>query len=226
MSANTPNTWREESEVWIDNYTDPKQHKRRKVQMLAKLQRLGIDKADRNVCVYDLCCGMGEALEVLYEMGFRNLHGVDITAYPSVAADERFDFVQSDVRALSIPDASVDWIVNIHSLHHLQTTENVRLFLDECYRVLKPGGCLGVIDFPASPQIKLAFRFFLVNWWLVTPYLRWFGRVVQSEWHFLPGYLAQWPQIRNLLFNGKFEVISHHQGLFYYYLTLSKSRTR
>ncbi len=215
-------TWQEESPAWLSTYTEDRWYRRRKAEMRPKLERLGLGRADRRSRVYDMCCGTGEALETLYEMGFRDLHGVDITAYPHLAGDTRFDVHQADVRAVDVPDASVDWVINVHSLHHLQTAQNVRLFLDECYRILRPGGRLAIVDFPGSPQIHLAFRSFLVKWWLVTPYLKWFGSLIENEWHFLPGYLAQWPRTRKLLLKGKFRVVSYRRGFFYYYLTLAK----
>jgi len=220
--AGIADPWHEESETWLASYTDERWYRRRKAEMRPKLEWLGLDRADRNLRIYDMCCGTGEGLETLYEMGFRDLHGIDITAYPNLVNNPRFDIQQSDVRAVNVPDNSVDWVLNIHALHHLQTVDNVRLFLDECYRILKPGGRLSIVDFPGSPQIHLAFRCFLVKWWLVTPYLRWFGSLIQSEWHFLPGYLARWPQTRRLIFDGKFRVVSQRHGLFYYYVTLCK----
>lgn len=115
-------------EDWVRRYTDPTQNRRRKEKMRAKLERLGIERADRNALVYDLCCGMGEALETLYEIGFRNLHGVDVTDYPSSTRGDRFGFTRSDVRSLDISSDSVDWLLNIHALHHLETSRNVSLF--------------------------------------------------------------------------------------------------
>ena len=215
-------TQREADEAWTDNYMDPSQHRRRKEQMRAKLERLGITKAPRDAHIYDLCCGMGEALETLHELGFRNLHGVDLTSYPNLARDPRFEVIQSDVCELPLPDGCADWIINVHSLHHLQTSDNVRRFMDECYRILKPGGYVGVVDFPNSLRIRLAFNFLRLNPFRVTPYLRWFGKLVESEWYFLPGYMSEWPTVRRLLFEGRFRVESCTWDLFYFHLRLRR----
>lgn len=212
----------EKDAYWTQVYSDPRQHERRQAQMREKLERLGLTKDSRQSVVYDLCCGMGEALTTLHDMGFHNLNGVDITPYPELENEKRFTFTVSDVRKLPVPDGQADWALSIHALHHLETAENVKSFLDECWRILKPGGKLGIIDFPSSPQIRLAFRCFLRRWWLVTPYLRWFGSLIRSEWHFLRGYLADWPQTRRHLLEGRFKPLSHRQGLFYYTLVLQK----
>jgi ubiquinone/menaquinone biosynthesis C-methylase UbiE len=212
----------QETAVWLHSYADPGQHRRRQLQMTRKLHHLGVDQLYRDARVYDLCCGMGEALQALHAMGFRDLHGIDITAYAGVADDPRFEFRQGDVRNLDVPNASVDCLLSIHSLHHLQTPENVAIFLSECHRVLKPGGRLGIVDFPASPQIQLAFRLFLIKPLLMTRYLKWFGTLIAEEWHFLKGYLARWRRIRELLHHGPLRVVSYRQEFFYYYLSLAK----
>jgi ubiquinone/menaquinone biosynthesis C-methylase UbiE len=107
-------------------------------------------------------------------------------------------------------------------LHHLASAEEVSRFLQEAERVLKPGGRLGVLDFPASPQIRLAFWFFRHGWLQFTPYLRWFTTVVREEWWFLRTYLPQWPEVRRLLLHGAWKVERKHHGIFYFHFTLRK----
>lgn len=212
----------EESQIWKETYTDGQQRERRRREAPKKLARLGVTRLPRTATTVDLCCGSGETLEALWGLGFRDLHGVDITAYSGIAHDPRFQFHQSDVRSLPFADNSVDLVLNVHAMHHLQTASNVDAFLQECYRVLRPGGRLAIIDFANSPQIQLAFRFFLVRPLLVTPYLRWFGKLIHSEWYFLEAYLAEWPQTRRLLERGPFEVAFMKNGFFYFYLGLIK----
>jgi ubiquinone/menaquinone biosynthesis C-methylase UbiE len=211
-----------ESDLWHAAYANPAAIGRRRGAMPAKLRRLGMDCAPRDAAILDLCCGHGEALECLYERGFRRLHGLDLRIDDGLAADSRFQTQAADALTPPYPDATFDWIVNIHAMHHLASAERVSRMLDECWRLLRPGGRLGIIDFPASPQVCLAFWFFRQNRFLWTPYLKTFGRMVQEEWSFLKDYLPQWPHVRSLLWDGRLRVEQCHRGLFYFYLTLRK----
>ena len=194
--------------------------------MPAKLRLLGFDRADPDASIVDLCCGCGEALDALHEMGFRRLTGLDLEIPAPLAADARFQVCAGDACHTGLPDASFDWALNIHSMHHFRDADTVAAFLAEAYRILKPGGRLSIIDFPNSPQIRLAFWFFRRNVGLWTPYLRNFGSIIQEEWSFLKSYLPQWPKVRALLHDGPFEVESEVKQLFYFYLTLRKPSGR
>jgi ubiquinone/menaquinone biosynthesis C-methylase UbiE len=212
-----------ESLEWHAAYAEEGMQKARKQNMPGKLERLGLLDAPRDISLLDLCCGHGEALGVMHDLGFRNLHGLDITVTHELMADSRFQVQQGDATALPHDDESFDWVTCIHSMHHFASAENVRRFSDEAWRVLKPGGRLSVIDFPASPQILAAFWFFRhFQWAEVTPYMRYFGKIVREEWSFLKDYLPQWPQVEDCLWRGRYEVERNSKTLFYFHLTLKK----
>lgn len=213
---------RNESEAWLETYANEHERQRRRMQMPAKLARLGLTPAHASASVLDMCCGHGEALDALYQLGFRQLSGVDITVTRALAEDPRFLIKQADVTNTQLAGAAYDWITCIHSLHHLASAEKVGALVDEAWRLLKPGGRLGLIDFPASPQIRLAFWFFRQPRLHCTPYLRYFGRIIQEEWWFLRTYLPQWPRVRAHLWHGRFEVERSSSSLFYFHLTLRK----
>ena len=215
--------WRRESDIWEEVYNTGAEMRRRRKKMPGKLRLLGIHKTDRNAAILDLCCGSGEALDTLYEMGFRNLSGMDIVIPKTLESDPRFKICVGDARKTEYAAASYDWVLNIHAMHHLGMPEDIEQFLAESYRILKPGGRLSIIDFPNSLQIRLAFWWFRQNLFLWTPYLKNFGMVIQEEWHFLKMYLPQWARVRDLLYDGRFEVVSEKRSLFYFYLTLKKS---
>lgn len=181
------------------------------------------DGSSAPLAILDVGCGSGETLEALYELGHRDLHGIDIDIpNKGLLHDARFDARVADALQMPFPDNSFDLIVNIHVLHHFMTAERVERFLGECKRVLKPGGRLAILDFPSSPQIRLAFWLFRQNWFLRTPYLKWFGSIIQEEWCFLADYLRQWPTTRQHIHSGPLKLLSRRNTLFYYYVNLEK----
>ncbi|MBI3273331.1 MAG: class I SAM-dependent methyltransferase [Planctomycetes bacterium] len=216
--------WREEPAEWQETYFDEAEVRKRRARMPGKLRALGLGEADRGGRVLDLCCGGGEALEALHDLGFRDLHGVDVTLSERLRADPRFQVKAGDVRKLELPDASVDFVLLLHSLHHMETVENVSLLLDEAWRVLRPGGRFGIVDFGNTLPIRLAFWVFRHDALLWTRGMRRFGRIIQSEWRFLKDYLPRWGEVEKLLYRGRWEVASRRPGLFYFKLVLGKPR--
>jgi ubiquinone/menaquinone biosynthesis C-methylase UbiE len=211
-----------ESSSWHSTYDSPAQVERRRAAIPEKLRKLGLAEIGRNAQILDLCCGNGETLDALYEMGFRNLSGSDIAVNPRLNTDARFVTHVGDAAALPFPKDSLDWILIVHALHHLGPAEHIHEVLKECDRVLKPGGRLAVLDFPNSPQIQLAFWFFRQKPLLFSSYLKYFGALIQEEWSFLKPYLKDWKRVREQLHAGRFAVERFQQEFFYYYLTLRK----
>ncbi|HYW54550.1 MAG TPA: class I SAM-dependent methyltransferase [Dongiaceae bacterium] len=195
---------------------------RRRVKMREKLRSVGLDRVARDAAVLDLCCGHCESLDVLYEDGFRRLSGMDIRLASDVRADARFALAEGDVESPPFAPQSQDWILVIHALHHLEGPEKIGRVLDRAHALLRPGGRLGLIDFTYNPVVLLALHLFRVKPLLVTPYLRYFGSLVQEEWPQLSRYLPQIPRVLARLKNGQFDVETERHGLFYFSMTLRK----
>jgi SAM-dependent methyltransferase len=195
---------------------------RRRVKMREKLRSVGLDRVARDAAVLDLCCGHCESLDVLYEDGFRALSGMDIQLASEVRADSRFALAEGDVESPPFAPQSQDWILVIHALHHLEGPQKIGRVLDRAHELLRPGGRLGLIDFTYNPVVLLALHLFRVKPLLVTPYLRYFGSLVQEEWPQLGRYLPQIPRVLARLKNGQFDVETERHGLFYFSMTLRK----
>lgn len=209
-----------ESVSWQSaHYSEPYATIRRE-KVPAKLAKLGMLDLDRQSAILDTCCGKGDALALLWDNGFRNIQGIDMTPHPE-GATHPFRIHAGSVTALPFADNSFDHITNLHALHHLRDPETVAAFLGECKRVLKTGGTLRIIDFPASPQIKLLF-FLLRHRLGITGEMRNFAEILDEEWSYLSVYLAQWPQVRRLLHAGPLKMMNLRQEFFLYYLTLVK----
>lgn len=145
-----------ESADWQSAHYEEPYYFRRTAKLPRKLKQLGVVDMPVDTHVLDACCGRGEALRALRELGFRNLEGIDATPHANWHSTG-FRLHKGDVRQMPFPDESFDVVMNLHALHHIGSHRDVALFFHECYRILKPGGILAIIDFPASPQIRLLF---------------------------------------------------------------------
>jgi len=73
---------------------------------------------------------------------------IDIIDLKQFAEDQAYEFLQHDVRK-GIPFENVDIIMSNHMIEHI-TREEGKRFLDECYKVLKPGGIIRI----STPDAK------------------------------------------------------------------------
>jgi SAM-dependent methyltransferase len=93
--------------------------------------------------IVDVGCGRGEWLELLREHGCV-ARGVDLNRAMLAANRHRgLDVVESDVLGYlrSLADQSVGMVTGFHIIEHLGFDVVVAV-LDECRRVLQPGGCV------------------------------------------------------------------------------------
>lgn len=137
-----------------------------KVAVLDLVRLIGPRKRSYPVVV-DVGCGRGRALRLLkIVLRAERLVGLDMDAKALEIArrraaaerDLQVELVGSDLRAIDLPDASVDVVFCHQTLHHLVHQEKA---LDEFYRILKPGGLLllaeSTREYIHSWVIKLLF---------------------------------------------------------------------
>jgi ubiquinone/menaquinone biosynthesis C-methylase UbiE len=213
-----------ESQAWQSAHYEEPYYSRRLAKFPRKLGRLGILGWQRDARVLDACCGRGEALTYLRGQGFRHTYGIDLTAPGGGDAESHREISHGDIRTMPFADASFDAVLNLHALHHLEGPRGVEAFLRECHRILKPGGRLMIIDFPASWQIRLLFWLLLHRAGTISGGMRNFAAIVEEEWSYLGKYLRAWPEVRRVLANGPLRVVSWRQRVFLYYLTLEKAK--
>ena len=110
----------------------------------------------RHWFVADLGCGTGNAAEHLAPCVARVI-AVDSSPVMLAAARQRLagtpnvEFLQSDLVALTLPDASVDAALLALVLHHLTDPAAA---LREARRILRPGGVILVVDMMAHDRAE------------------------------------------------------------------------
>jgi len=106
-----------------------------------------LDRIPKDARILDAGCATGYLLGLLWESGYRNLVGVELSEQLAAIArrhlPDEIAIVNADVRdhLAQMPDQSVDLILFHHVLEHIPREHTIPL-LREFYRVLRPGGYL------------------------------------------------------------------------------------
>lgn len=100
--------------------------------------------------ILDIGCGYGRTLSALYENGYKNLLGLDISDEMITAGKKRFPFLDLRVKPnenIDLPDESVDAVLLFAVLTCIADNETQNNLLSEIYRVLRKNGILCINDF-------------------------------------------------------------------------------
>ena len=112
--------------------------------------------------VLDLCCGSGEAAAPWLEAGFK-VAGLDVSPLALSLAAQRhpaMERVEGLAEDPPLPDASFAAIQLSVALHEFPREERAQV-LQQCLRLLKPGGWLVVVDLhPAGAWLRLPQQLF------------------------------------------------------------------
>ena len=120
----------------------------------------------------DLCCGTGQASlpylshrkqsceAFLIDFSEKMLQLAHAKASKNHLDHHRLHFIQADVEELPLPSQSIDMALMAYGARNLR---NVDLVLQETYRVLKPGGRLGILELtrPKWFLIRHLYRLYL-----------------------------------------------------------------
>lgn len=109
------------------------------------LQGLAIDQSTK---ILDLCCGSGQATEVLVNYS-GNVTGLDASPLSLKRAQQNVSqaqFVESWAESMPFTDNEFDLVHTSAAMHEMKP-EQLRQILQEVYRVLKPGGVFALVDF-------------------------------------------------------------------------------
>lgn len=124
----------------------------------------------------DLGCGPGNTTLMLLETGARSVTGIDHApeqikiAKKNIIANN-IEFIRADANKLPISDALFDLITPTLLLHYASTKEELKKFLKETFRCLKPGGRMVAINQrPENPVKEYKFGNSSYAQWLDAPY--------------------------------------------------------
>jgi len=100
--------------------------------------------------VLDIGCGSCDLVQYLTHTYHQDVTGVDVSAdgFPSRARsrERRGRCIRRDAACLDfLKDEAIDAVVTVWALHEMDHPSEV---LDECRRILRPGGEMLIVDFP------------------------------------------------------------------------------
>jgi ubiquinone/menaquinone biosynthesis C-methylase UbiE len=104
--------------------------------------------------VLDLCCGSGQATQILVQRS-RYVTGLDASPFSIQRAQQNVpqaSFVEAFAESMPFEDGQFDLVHTSAALHEMKPDQLQRI-LPEVYRVLKPGGTFCLVDFhtPNNP---------------------------------------------------------------------------
>ena len=100
--------------------------------------------------ILDLGCSAGYFADFISKRYCSYVTGIDISksridyAKENFADKKNLDFIEMDFNEMSFEPSSFDLIYSFDTIHFTQTVENLRILLDKCIDILKPGGALAV----------------------------------------------------------------------------------
>jgi ubiquinone/menaquinone biosynthesis C-methylase UbiE len=129
-----------------------------------RLALQGLD-LDPQAQVLDLCCGSGQATQILVGLS-PNVTGLDASPLSLQRAKQRVpeaSFVEAWAEKMPFATGQFDLVHTSMALHEMAPQALVEIF-SEVYRVLKPGGIFALVDFhaPTHPAVWPGLMLFLL----------------------------------------------------------------
>jgi SAM-dependent methyltransferase len=143
---------------WIENFRNPDAEASADILVGRTLALAGLPEGST---ILDAGCGTGTNSRRLARAGYR-VTGVDFSEFAlreaeGASAGLGIDFGRGDLTKLAFPDHMFDGVFCFGVLMHVPELEKA---LSELIRVLKPGGCLMLMETNASSMEMLAFRLY------------------------------------------------------------------
>jgi ubiquinone/menaquinone biosynthesis C-methylase UbiE len=144
------------SEIWERAYArfeTPEQEIRKFTRRLTKL---GVAQWSRRAEIVELCCGRGNGLHALSQLGFARLAGVDLSASLVTQYKGSATLHVCDCRQLPFDTQSKDIVIVQGGLHHLESfPDDLEKTLSETSRVLRDDGLCVVVEPWLTPFLSV-----------------------------------------------------------------------
>ena len=114
---------------------------------------------DINKSVLDIGCGYGRTLKELYDLGYRNLIGIDFSKEMIDRAWNLYSYINFYGNELSFDDSSIDSVILLGVLTCIPNKSNQEQLIKEIYRILKPSGILYINDFLLNDSLMYLDRY-------------------------------------------------------------------
>jgi demethylmenaquinone methyltransferase/2-methoxy-6-polyprenyl-1,4-benzoquinol methylase len=133
--------------------------------------------------ILDVCCGTGHQLKLLKKHGFV-VTGVDLSEHMikrSRSGENAVNCLKGDATALPFGEDSFSMVMITLALHE-NTVETATKILGEMFRVVKPEGCVILIDYEITPKTRSDARFITrsVEWMVGGEHYRNFKRYLEN----------------------------------------------
>jgi SAM-dependent methyltransferase len=116
-------------------------------KFIGRLKFIGATKWPRDAKIVELFCGRGSGLRALYQLGFSNVEGIDLSPSLAAAYAGPGKILVGDCRCLPFENASKDILIVQGGLHHLPVLpDDLDRVLNEGARVLSKGGLLVAVE--------------------------------------------------------------------------------
>ena len=130
-------------------------------------------KIENDTKVLDVACGTGDVCFEILKHHSVSIIGLDLSSKMINLANQKakkkkqdnITFLQGDAENLSLDSDSVDYLTISYGFRNIS---NYEAALSEFYRVLKPGGILGILEF-SKPKSKLIGRIFRLYFHQILP---------------------------------------------------------
>jgi ubiquinone/menaquinone biosynthesis C-methylase UbiE len=133
----------------------------------ARFRKLALEglTIQANTSVLDVCCGSGQATQLLVKYS-QNVTGLDASPLSLRRARQNVpeaNYVEAFAEKMPFPDNQFDIVHTSAALHEMEP-QQLREIIREVYRVLKPGGVFTLVDFhtPTNPIFWPGLTVFLL----------------------------------------------------------------